>query len=103
MIAIIFLLFLNLKGSSVETIICQGKEETYNCSEFNGADPNVYDYSEQYNQTTVTIYEFDDSGTRNPYAPSDESNEEIVKAPRSVINTPVFIPYDPRFLFFQNK
>lgn len=86
-----------LTASATETYICYGKEETYHCTKYNGGGPGVYNYSQYYYSNNITVHEFGDSGTRNPYAPPDESSEEITEIPPRP--TPVFIPYDPNFLF----
>jgi hypothetical protein len=86
-------------AKNTETYICYGKEETYNCIKYDGNDPNVYDYSERYNQGSGRVYEFSDAGTRNPYAPADDEPGKLSTEIEPVNQTPVFIPYNPFYLF----
>lgn len=100
----ILLILLNLNDATAkdttETYICSGREESYNCVKYNGKDPNVYSYTSTRSDNSPSVYEFDDSGTRNPYAPADSegsrdgSADSIAKS-----DTPIFIPYNPFYLY----
>jgi hypothetical protein len=94
---LLILLILSREGATtIETYICYGKEKTYNCILYSGADPNVYDYSKRDYQSVGSVHEFSDAGTGNPFVPADESLESVteVSGPSSV-----FIPFEPIFLF----
>lgn len=103
----ILLILMTLKittaTETIETYICHGKEENYRCYKYNGRDPDVYDYTSR-KKSSIHVYEFDDSGTRNPYAPADDEPGRLdknAKDDKNKINTdlPVFIPYNPVYLF----
>jgi hypothetical protein len=90
--------------ADTETIICYGKEETYNCIKYNGHNPDLYEYNTNYEKLSSNVHEFNDAGTRNPYAPADNESGRIDENEKTE-STPVFIPYNPYFLFsgFGNK
>lgn len=96
----ILLILVTLKtNAATETYICYGKEETYRCLRYSGNDPNVYEYTKQHSSGGVTVHEFNDAGTRNPYAPADEDERIAIDSNAETPVTQAFIPYSPLFLF----
>lgn len=90
--------------ADIETIICEGKEENYNCYKYNGHNPNMYDYSMPFSKNSTDVYEFSDAGTRNPDAPSDYESDSVGDNSNTNYDTPVFIPYSPMFFYpFEQK
>lgn len=97
-VILLIVMTLNTATAAIETYICHGKEETYNCYRYTGNDPNVYEYTKSFNKINISVYEFSDAGTRNPYAPSDNESGVTNDENNSSIS-PVFIPYNPAYLF----
>jgi hypothetical protein len=96
----------NTAYAEIETIICSGENETYECSRYDGDNDNLYNYSRSYKKLSVNVHGFDDSGTRNPDAPpdsdlgrlGDDSEDDSSEQPVEK-SDPVFIPFDPGYLF----
>ncbi len=97
-VTLLIMMTLSTAIADIETYICHGKEKTYNCYRYTGGDLNVYDYPKLFNKINISVYEFSDAGTRNPYAPSD-NEPGMTDDENDASVSPVFIPYTPAYLF----
>jgi hypothetical protein len=57
------------KTPATETFICEGAGSSYDCYRFYSKL-----YISAYLEDVIHVHEFSDSGTRNPYAPSDSED-----------------------------
>ena len=97
-VTLLIMMTLSFAIADIETYICQGKEETYDCYLYTGGDLDVYDYPTLFNNINISEYEFSDAGTRNPDAPSDNESG-VMNDENNGSEGPVFIPYNPAYLF----
>ena len=72
---LIALLLIAAKSQSIETFICTGAEETYQCKRYYGGDLDVYNYGPEYLSDVVSMTENSAFDLANPYY--DENDETV--------------------------
>jgi len=81
---------------ATEIIICRGAGQNYECHKYETG--NEFTSGPNYLEDVIHVHEFDDSGTRNPFAPSDTKEQSTIEDDES--SDPSFWPL-PFFIFKQ--
>jgi hypothetical protein len=90
----VIIMMMTQYSRAIETIICYGREENYNCEKYNGGDIVNYSYAQEFLTDNIHVHE---SGYIDSSTESNDTDGEQKPEPVNILPAPTY--YQTPFYF----